>query len=253
LNPPSNFFALSVIPDGLRSPLIRTFKEIVTNYRERRWEPSELNGGKFCECVFSVLDGYLRGQYQDAPSKPKNFVGACKNLELLTGGRSERIQIPRMLVVLYEIRNNRGVGHVGGDVDSNAMDASVVLNISKWIMAELVRIFHTVSTEEATTIVDHLIERTIPIVWDTGLVKRVLACKLPMKDQMLLLLYSELSKVAERQLLDWVEHSNPAIFRRDIIKKAHKSRLIEYDKISKTVQLSPLGIRYVEEFLIDKN
>jgi hypothetical protein len=41
------------------------------------------------------------------------------------------------------------------------MDATVVLYTSKWIMAELVRLLHTLSTEEATAIVDGLIEREV--------------------------------------------------------------------------------------------
>jgi len=59
------------------------------------------------------------------------------------------VLIPRLLPVLYEIRNNRGVGHVGGDVDPNHMDAEAVQAMASWVMAELVRIFHGVKTEEA--------------------------------------------------------------------------------------------------------
>ena len=43
-----------------------------------------------------------------------------------------------MIVALYEIRNDRGVGHTGGDVDPNHMDASMVLAGAKWLVAELV-------------------------------------------------------------------------------------------------------------------
>jgi len=43
--------ALSALPSGLRDPLIDCFGEIARNFAERRWEPAELNGGKFCEIV----------------------------------------------------------------------------------------------------------------------------------------------------------------------------------------------------------
>jgi len=59
--------------------------------------------------------------------------------------RSFQILIPRLLPALYEIRNNRGVGHVGGDVDPNYMDATMVVGAVKWIMGELTRVFHSVS------------------------------------------------------------------------------------------------------------
>ena len=38
--------AFSQLPERLREELLGAFKEIVTNFSERRWEPAELNGGK---------------------------------------------------------------------------------------------------------------------------------------------------------------------------------------------------------------
>ena len=133
--------ALGMIPEGLRTPLLKAYNEIHTNFRERRWEPSELNGGKLCEIVYTIINGYIAGTFPPKPAKPSNMVSACQALEQTPAGatqRSVRIQIPRILVALYEIRNNRNVGHVGGDVDPNEMDAVAVLYMSRWIMAELV-------------------------------------------------------------------------------------------------------------------
>ena len=119
--------ALAAVPSGLRHPLLKEYKSIVQNYMERRWSPSELSGGKFCEIVYTILDGHAKGAYAAKPSKPSNFVDACKKLENNAGvPRSFQILIPRTLPSLYEIRNNRGVGHVGGDVDPNHMDALAV-------------------------------------------------------------------------------------------------------------------------------
>lgn len=243
---------LSGIPLGLRSALLSAFTEIVRNFREERWEPSELNGGKLCEIVYTVLKGHVDGKMPSRPSKPRNFPDACRALEQANSDefpRSIRIQIPRCLIALYEIRNNRGVGHVGGDVDPNQMDAKVVLESSKWLVAELVRVFHKVSTKEATATVESLIERTTPIIWEVGDRKRVLRTDLSMKDQTLLLLYSTTGAVNEKQLVTWVEHSNASVYRRDVLRRAHRDRLIEYDENSGNAQISPTGIAYVEENL----
>src|SRR6478736_4451507 len=109
---------LANIPSGLRDPLVETFTSIIRNYREGRWEPAELNGGKFCEIAYTILRGHVDGTYPASPSKPQNMVDACRALEKADDkifSRAVRIQIPRMLMALYEIRNNRGVGHAGGD------------------------------------------------------------------------------------------------------------------------------------------
>ena len=64
-----------------------------------------------------------------------------------------------MLFALYEIRNSRGVGHVGGDVDANHMDAEFVLSAAKWVVAELVRLFHSTDVNIATEVVDALVDK----------------------------------------------------------------------------------------------
>src|SRR5579862_1176709 len=92
--------ALQLIPTGLRDPLIECFSQIGRNFAERRWEPAELNGGKFCEIVYTILDGALSGTYAAAPAKPPNMVDACRSLEQRApnsariGDRSLRILIP---------------------------------------------------------------------------------------------------------------------------------------------------------------
>ena len=245
---------LQAIPKGLRDELIASYSAILKNYRERRWEPAELNGGKLCEVVHTILRSYVDGTYSLKASKPKNMVDACHALETAPSSlpRSIRIQIPRMLIALYEIRNNRGVGHVGGDVDPNHMDAVCVLQMSKWILSELIRVFHSVSTEAAAAAVDAIVERTLPIVWEVNGKLRVLEAKMSMKDRVLILLYHSSTSLSESNLVNWTEHSNRSVFRRDILRPAHKKKLLEFDPATGTVCISPLGIEYVESILLTK-
>jgi hypothetical protein len=134
--------ALSPIPKALRDELFNEYRSIIQNYSEHRWSPAELSAGRFCEIVYSILSGFSDGTYPSKASKPSDFVSACRKLESNKNvPRSFQILIPRTLQSLYEVRNNRGVGHVGGDVDSNHMDATFVVSITNWILAELVRSF----------------------------------------------------------------------------------------------------------------
>lgn len=244
---------LGAIPDQLRSELLAAYTEIVRNYRERRWEPSELNAGKFCEVVYTIVRGYIDSAYPTNASKPSNMVDACKALEKADASkfpRSIRIQIPRMLMAVYEVRNNRGVGHVGGDVNANHMDATCVLHTCQWVLAELVRIFHTTTVDHAAEIVDTLVERVVPAVWLVDGKYRVLDTSLSMKEKTLLLLYHHSAAVSETNLCAWVEHSNPSAYRRDILRQLHTQKFVEFDATTKRVTLSPKGIALVEEDLL---
>lgn len=243
---------LGPVPEPLASELFEKYREIERNYRERRWEPSELNGGKLCEVAYSILKGHVDGVFPATASKPSNFLKACQDLEKAptSMGRSIRIQIPRILIGLYEIRNNRGVGHVGGDVDPNQMDAICVLHMSKWVVSELVRVFHDVSLEEATKLIEVISDRELLLVWNTGEVKRVLSTKLSLAQKTLVLLYSSTSPLSESELLNSLEPSNPSSYRSTVLKKLHKNRILEYDQAAKLVQISPLGIREVEDRIL---
>jgi hypothetical protein len=243
--------ALAGVPAGLRIPLIAEFNKVARNFRESRWEPAELNGGKLCEIAYTILKGFVEGRFPPTPSKPRNMVDACKALENATGfPRSVRIQIPRILVALYEIRNNRNVGHVGADVDPNHMDATVVLAMSQWILAELVRIFHSVSVEEATRIVDALVERSVPLIWSVGGKTRILNPSLSAKEKVLVRLYASDEALAVRTVADDIEYANVSQLRSKVLGPAHKAKLIEFDKTLDFVALSPLGARHVEEHVV---
>ncbi|MFJ6929889.1 hypothetical protein ACIQUP_21590 [Streptomyces nigra] len=243
--------ALAALPDGLRDDIVNAFNRIVSNYREHRWEPAELNGGKLCEGIYTAITGYVDGQYADRSSKPRDMVRACRELEQKPSSvpRAIKVQIPRMLLALYEIRNNRGVGHAGGDIDPNLMDATAVLYMSKWLMAELVRVFHDLTIEEATSLVESLVEREVPQVWAEGNRKRVLSPGLTWKQKALLLLLSENGPVRESDLVKWLEHPNVARFRRDILRPAHKESLIDYEESALTIRLLPPGVLQAEDLV----
>ena len=241
--------ALSTVPDELRTPLLEEFSLIVSNFMERRWTSAELSAGKFCEIVYTVLDGYARGNYPASPTKPANFVSACRQLENNPSmPRSFRILIPRLLPALYEIRNNRNVGHVGGDVDPDYMDSSAVLSMASWILAELVRVFHGVSTLEAQTIVDSLAEKRIPLVWKSDSIRRVLNPGLPLKDQVLLLLGSAAGRVPVATLLRWTDYKNKGYFLR-LIRKLHADRFVEFHEKESEIELLPPGVECVSKIL----
>jgi hypothetical protein len=233
--------ALSVIPKTLRDELFYEYRSIIQNYSERRWSPAELSAGRFCEIVYSILNGYGSGAYPSKASKPDDFVGACRKLESNKNvPRSFQILIPRTLPSLYEVRNNRGVGHVGGDVDSNHMDATFVVSASNWILAELIRVFHNLSIEEAQQLIDAIAERRVPLIWHGTQVKRVLDAKINTRGQILLLLASSPGRVDSNDLRAWTDYKNVTNFVA-LLRELHSARLIEFYEAESRVEILPPG------------
>lgn len=241
--------ALAAIPDGLRLPLLAEYQSIVQNFAEHRWSPSELSGGKFCEIVFTILDGHAKSSYAASPKKPRAFEQACKLLENNSDvPRSFQILIPRLLPALFEVRNNRGVGHAGGDVDPNHMDAVFVLTSCNWIMAELVRVFHNVSIPEAQNITDKIVERRTPLLWIGDDIRRVLDPMLGLREQILLLLCTSSGKVSTADLKNWTGYKNDAYFKK-LLREMHANRLIELAGDGSTALILPPGDRIASELI----
>jgi hypothetical protein len=153
-----------------------------------------------------------------------------------------------MLPALYEVRNNRGVGHVGGDVDPNHMDATLVSSMCNWIMAELVRVFHHLTIAEAQSVVDSLAERRVPLIWQSGDLKRVLDPNITLPDQVLLLIASSPVPIGTDPLLDWLDYNNKAYFKKTL-KKLHEERKLNLSRDGKQVEILPPGSARVSEFL----
>ena len=126
-----------------------------------------------------------------------------------------------------------------------------IARICDWVICELVRIYHSLSIEEAQDLVDSLAERNIPDIWNIAGKKRVLRDGLSFSQQVLLLCYSgQDNSVLAEDLFEWVEYSDFSMFKKSVLVPLHKKRWIEYDKTSEAISISPTGIREVEEKLL---
>lgn len=247
--------ALAGISNGkLRSKLIEAYLGLKRAYIEARYDLTGLNAGKFCEIALRIAQERVLGASTPLGKRIVNFADECRTLVTSpTAAAPESIReiIPRALVFLYTVRNKRGIGHVGGDVDANRVDAMSMAQTADWVVCEFIRLFHGLSLEEAQDLVDALSTRQSPLIWEVGGKKRVLRTGLSAADEVLLLLYAENQMaVLTEDLCSWVEYSNPYVFRTKVLQRLHSERLVEYDTESELVHLSPKGVTKVESELL---
>lgn len=243
------------ISQELTDALENSYAEILKNFREHRFEPTELNGGKFAEAVYRILEHHTHPDHEFTPVGQviPNFNRALRKFHDLSAfPRSIRFHVPFALDFLYVVRNHRGVGHLGGDVNPNHMDAMCVLYMSKWILAELIRVMHKLSVDEAAQLVERIVSTELHIVWKVGDSKRILDSGLDNLQKSLVLLLSEHPKPIHYTILSsWIEYSNASMFKTRVIQKMHKSRHVELDAKSGLVFLSPIGVRVAESIVLD--
>lgn len=245
--------ALKNVDPKFRSKLIEQYLNVKRSLVEGRDEAVGMSAGKFCEVVLRFLQHEVHGTYTPFGQSINNFANECRRLIEAKGSAPEAIRVvmPRALVFIYTIRNKRGIGHVGGDVDANRIDAMTIARSCDWVTCELIRVFHGLSLEEAQDIVDGLSIRTMPDVWEVSGKKRVLRSDLSAKQKVLLLSHQSIDgAILVEDLCDWIEYSNMGVFKSKVLTPLHKERLIEYDKDALTVTISPIGVKVVEETIL---
>jgi len=229
--------------------LMDSYKEIEENYVIQKWKPSELDSGHFVESMRRIIEFELFGSYTSYNSKLSTFSDTViRSYENGSGNDSFRMLIPRTLKAIFNIRNKRGVGHIGA-ISPNKMDATYIFYSVKWVLAEVIRLASGLSTAETQQLVDRITERNLDVIWKSDGFHRILNPKLPAKTQVLILLFDNSPNDIEK-MRTTIEYKNKPNFIKLVLEPLHKLRLIEMDLNKGTCEISPSGRIKAEEIIL---
>lgn len=184
-------FTAAGISRELVRRLVETYVEAKRRFHLDDLRPNEVEGGRFSEAVFRVLQWATTGTSTPLGGnlpKVDDLLQTLRQVPRANASDSVRLHIPRTLRLIYDIRNKRDVAHLGDGIDPNLQDATLVVGNMDWVMAELVRLYHGVSANEAQAIIEDLVTREVPVVQDIA-GQPVILKKLRPRDQALVLLY----------------------------------------------------------------
>lgn len=252
--------ALSGISSPFKILIIDIFIEIkkrhLRSYYNDEFDAVGISAGKFCETVFRFLQHEIFGSYIPFEKHIPNFPAELNKIiqsPSANGIDSIRIIIPRALILIYTLRNKRGIGHVGGDIVANQIDIATIVKNIDWVVCELIRIYHNLSITEAQLVINSLNLKMLPDIWNLDNKKRVIRDGLTYSDKVLLILYNELdNKATLKELFQWTEYSSYSMFKSKVIEPLHKKNLIDYDKNSQLILISPKGLVQAEQIVINK-
>jgi|SRR5947208_2055336 len=212
--------------------LLEAYSEAKRNFYLGGFRLSEVEGGRFCEAVFRVLEYVTSGKFTPLDRKidaEKLFLRLA-NFPHGSYPDAVRLHIPRALRVVYDIRNNRDAAHLADGIDPNLQDATLVASIIDWILAELIRLYHSVSADEAQKIVDDLVTRRAPVVEEFGEFLKVLNPRFSASDHALVLLYQRGREGASYdQLVSWAKPSMRANLRRTLSRLVSEKAAVHFD------------------------
>src|ERR1043166_1330688 len=205
---------------------------------------SEVEGGRFCEAVFRMIEQVSTGHFTPLGRliDSKKIIEKAAQAKITEG---MRIHIPRSLRVVYDIRNKRDAAHLAGEIDPNVQDATLVIAVLDWILAELVREYHGVPADEAHRIIVDLIARRVPAVQDFAGFLKALRPELSVGDRVLLLLFERGARRATfQELTKWVHPKMRKNLERTLDRLEHDLALIHSS--GEAYQITYLGIDEVE-------
>jgi hypothetical protein len=178
-------------PANLVDALIECYVEQKKNFYLGRMRPNEVEGGRFAEAAFRMLQhaGGLMVTPIGTQLDTDGIIRSLANLSPASATDSIRLHIPRTLRVIYDIRNKRDAAHLADGIDPNLQDSSLVSATMDWVLAEFVRLGHGVSPDKAFALVKAITIRRIPAVEQVGDFLKTLRPSLGPSDRILLLLY----------------------------------------------------------------
>jgi hypothetical protein len=205
--------------------LLEAYREIEENFSLQKWKATELDAGHFVEAARRLIEQELFGNCTPIGKSLPAFSDAeLKRYENAQGDESLRMLIPRVLKSIFNIRNKRGIGHLG-TISANEMDSTLIIYNVKWVLAEFVRLATGTNPSATQQMIDSIVERRVGVLWKHQGITRVLESKMDAREQVLVLLFDS-SPLPEADLQKIIEYKNTTNFRK-ILKRLHAARLIE--------------------------
>jgi hypothetical protein len=210
---------------------------------------SAVEGGRFCEAAFRLLQDITQGKHaplgKTLPATDR-LILQLSNLDSSKFNDSIRLHIPRSLRLVYDIRNKRDAAHLADGIDPNLQDATLVVVVIDWTLAEFIRLYHNVPANAASKIVDGIVRRVAPVVQDFNGFLKVLNPALKVSDHCTVLLYQRGEEGATYDELEaWARPPMRRNLKRTLDALADNKDYAYFD--GSCYYITRLGERYVEQ------
>lgn len=221
------------VPAQLVDELLQAHDEAKGNFYAGGLRLSAVEGGRFCEAAFRILEQLVFGSSTPL-GVPLDTDSLIRRLAMAPRGEgpdSLRLHIPRSLRVVYDIRNKRDAAHLAGEVDPNLQDATLIVAALDWVLAEFVRLYHSVSPDEAHCIISELVTRKAPVIEDFDGYLKVLRPELRSSEVCAVLLYQRGAMGATfEELKSWVPPRARANLRRTLTRLVDDLSYVHADR-----------------------
>ena len=136
------------IDPTIANDLVEAYEELVSQHRSGNLEVTLTRAGRFVEHTLRAIEYIRTGAVLTEIKSVQATIRQIENDTALSD--SLRLLIPRVVFgMMYDLRSKRDAVHVN-EIDPRHIDAFLCVSAASWVMAELLRLYHS-SDEAAVT------------------------------------------------------------------------------------------------------
>jgi len=242
-----------VVDPAFAVQLVDSYSEMQQRFYAGDWQPSELDGGHFCEVA-------ARAIYQLDTGTITHSLLPGKIAELLRSNSphsqhlldiKDRDHFCRVLQTTYNFRSNRGIAHVSLTYTANHLDATLVIANVKWMFAEFLRLTKNLDRNEVVRIIEAIVQFEHPLIHELEGKPLVLSNLLSTSEEILILLQHAMSGCLTRsELKEAIKNRDQSTVNK-AISRLNSDKEIRLSSTGEVV-ITPLGQKHVHEEILPK-
>jgi len=240
----------TLLSDEIQPVLIDKLEDVYKKIKQNFWlgkdEECIEKTGKFVEITIRILEYLTSGSFTPIENdlKVSNTLRNFENLPKQNFPEAIRIIIPRVLYSLYTFRSKRGGAHIK-EVNPDHIDATYVTSACDWIIAELIRLYHSDEEKEIERMINSIVDKGVPILQEFGEDLKILDPSLSVPDKILIILYKKHpNSVSIDELKKWIRTKSPTHIN-TALKRLDDNGFIY--RRNKENTITTKGITYVED------
>jgi hypothetical protein len=202
----------AIIDPIFATQLVDSYTKMQQRYYAGDWQPSELDGGQFCEAVIRALY-QVDTEVVDQSHLPKDISDQLKSKTPPSPHKldyKDRDHFLRVLQTTYKFRSDRGVAHVSATYTANHLDATLIMANVKWLFAEFLRLTWKKDRNEVVAIIEAIVQLEHPLIHELDGKPLVLSSELSAPEELLMLLQHSSGGCYTRDELKQYAHASPA-------------------------------------------
>ena len=150
------------IDQTVANDLVEAYEELVSQHRSDNLEVALTKAGRFVENTLRAIEFIRTGVVLTEIKQVQATVRQIENDTDLPD--SLRLLIPRVVFgMMYDLRNKRDAVHVK-EIDPRQIDSYLCVTAASWVMAELLRLYHSSDDAAVTRCMLALSRTSIPYI-----------------------------------------------------------------------------------------